>query len=282
MNRYQLGLYEKAMPADLGWREKLEAVKAAGFDYLELSIDESDAKLARLDMTEGEIAELCAAMGQTGVYIRTICLSGHRKYPFGAHDPAVRKASFVIMEKAILLAWRLGVRIIQLAGYDVYYEDSDLSTLAHFEESLRKSVQLAAAYGILLGFETMETPFMDTVAKSMCYVKKLGSPYLGVYPDIGNLTNAALLYHHNVMEDLALGDGHIYAAHLKETVPGAYREIPFGTGHTDFTGCIRVLYGMGVRLFTGEFWYVGSPIWEQELAHAASFLREHIVAAVNA
>lgn len=31
-----------------------------------------------------------------------------------------------------------------------------------------------------LGFETMETPFMDTVEKAMHYVKLVDSPYLGV------------------------------------------------------------------------------------------------------
>ena len=39
----------------------------------------------------------------------------------------------------------------------------------------------------MLGFETMETPFMDTVEKAMAYVKDVDQAYLGVYPDIGNL-----------------------------------------------------------------------------------------------
>ena len=30
---------------------------------------------------------------------------------------------------------------------------------------------------------------MNTTAKAMDYVKRIGSPYLGVYPDVGNLTN---------------------------------------------------------------------------------------------
>ena len=38
---YTLGLYEKAMPSDLSWKEKLEAAKAAGFDFVEISIDET-------------------------------------------------------------------------------------------------------------------------------------------------------------------------------------------------------------------------------------------------
>ncbi len=56
--RYLLGLYEKSMPGTLTWAEKLQAAKNAGFDYVELSIDETEAKLARLDMTDGEIDEV--------------------------------------------------------------------------------------------------------------------------------------------------------------------------------------------------------------------------------
>ena len=46
---YTLGLYEKSMPSDLSWEQKMLSAKAAGFDYIEISIDETDAKLARLD-----------------------------------------------------------------------------------------------------------------------------------------------------------------------------------------------------------------------------------------
>ena len=31
---YELGLYEKAMPGTLTWKERLEAAKAAGYDYV--------------------------------------------------------------------------------------------------------------------------------------------------------------------------------------------------------------------------------------------------------
>lgn len=51
---------------------------------------------------------------------------------------------------------------------------------------------MASQKGILLGFETMETPFMNTVEKSMRFVELVKSPYLQVYPDSGNLMNASL------------------------------------------------------------------------------------------
>ena len=42
MKSYTLGLYEKAMPKDLTWEEKLLAAKEAGYDFVEISIDETD------------------------------------------------------------------------------------------------------------------------------------------------------------------------------------------------------------------------------------------------
>ena len=50
MKEYVLGLYEKAMPKELSWKEKLLAAKEAGYDFVEISIDETEEKLARLDM----------------------------------------------------------------------------------------------------------------------------------------------------------------------------------------------------------------------------------------
>ena len=274
--RYQLGMYEKSMPSTLSWLEKLECLKECGFDYLEISIDESDDKQARLDWNAEQKQELKDAIIKTGVRINSICLSGHRKYPLGASDPAVQLQSLEIMRKAIDFAVEFGIRIIQLAGYDVYYEEGNEKTRSDFEKNLKTATEMAAKKGVMMGFETMETAFMDTVEKSMNYVNIIDSPYLGVYPDIGNLTNAAKLYGHDVFDDIRTGKGHIVAAHLKETKVGHYREIPFGTGHTDFEAHIELLKELGVRLFVGEFWYVGQENWKEDCKFAATFLKGYL------
>jgi len=279
MTVYQLGLYEKAMPSDLSWTEKLEIAHKAGFDHLEISIDETDAKLARLYWTDEQRAELAAAIRSAGVPIRSICLSVHRKYSMGSHDPKIRARGMEIMDRAIALAEYLGIRIIQLAGYDVYYEVGDQETRRFYADNLAISVEHAAAKGIMLGFETMETPFMDTVEKAMEYVNSVNSPYLGVYPDLGNLKNAALIYNGDVNKDLETGRGHIMAVHIKETIPGHYREIPFGTGHTEYARNFDLLRDMGIRMFVGEFWYTGQKTWQEELLLANTFLRGKLDAA---
>lgn len=271
---YLLGMYEKSMPSTLSWEEKLTACREFGFDWLEISIDETEEKLQRLDWTKEERFALLKLTKETGVPISSMCLSGHRKYPLGSLDPQTQARSLEIMEKAIDLAEDLGIRMIQLAGYDVYYETGSPETRNRFIENLQKAVMMAAKRGIALGFETMETPFMDTVEKAMEFVRLIDSPYLGVYPDIGNLTNAAKLYHGDVCEDLAAGKGRILAVHLKETLPGQYREVPFGTGHTDYTAAIRQCKKLGVYRFTGEFWYSEkNPDYISVCRHANAFLR---------
>ena len=116
---YTLGLYEKAMPASLSYAEKLLTAKECGFDFVELSVDETDEKLARLDYTHNDRQELVRTMFDTGLFFRSICLSGHRKYPLGSADAKTRERGMDIMKKAVDLAGDLGIRIIQLAGYDV-------------------------------------------------------------------------------------------------------------------------------------------------------------------
>lgn len=268
MKMYEIGLYEKAMPGELSWREKLETAKELGYDFVELSVDETDAKLARLDMTREERLEILKIMNEVGVSFRSMCLSGHRKYPLGSANPATCARGMEIMEKAVQLAADLGIRIIQLAGYDVYYEDSTPETVERFGENLKKATMMAAKAGVMLGFETMETEFMNTVGKAMKYVELVNSPYLGVYPDSGNLKNAAVTYGTDVYEDIRSGAGHTVAMHLKETVPGKFREIHFGTGHVDFRKTIDTAWEIGVRRFVTEMWYVGQDNWKEDIREA--------------
>ena len=261
------------MPNNLNWEEKLKFAKSIGYDFIEISIDETDEKLSRLNMSKEERKNLVNLMMDNNIYIRTMCLSGHRKYPLGSNNKDTVKRSLDIMEKAIILANDLGIRIIQIAGYDVYYEDSSIETVKRFEENLKKSTEIAAKFGVILAFETMETEFMNTVEKAMDYVNKINSPYLQVYPDIGNITNASKLYNNDVLKDLETGKGHIVGMHLKETVPNKFREIPFGTGHVDFEKAINLTFNLGVRKYVTELWCTNDK-WQQEVKEAYNMMND--------
>ena len=115
LHKTPLGIYEKALPGSFTWREKMLAAKEAGFDFIEISVDESDERLARLDWDQKTIRELRDLMDETGITFPSMCLSAHRRFPFGSKNPETRKRAYEVMEKGISLARALGVGCIQLA-----------------------------------------------------------------------------------------------------------------------------------------------------------------------
>ena len=80
----RIGLYEKALPQNLTWAERLTWAKKLGFDFLEMSIDESDERLARLAWTPSQLQELSQLMVKEDFFIHSLCLSGHRRFPLGS------------------------------------------------------------------------------------------------------------------------------------------------------------------------------------------------------
>ena len=276
--KYLLGMYEKALPASLNWEEKLNACREAGFDWIEISIDETDEKIRRL-YDQNMIEEIKTAIRKTGVPIRTMCLSALRKYSLGSLGKEKHEKAMEIVEKAIDFACEIGIRIIQMAGYDAYYEESSEDTRNEFIRNAKTVCRMAARKGVLMGFETqMDREFINTVAKGMEYVNICDSPYLGVYPDIGNLACAKndFGYTHEINDDIRSGKGHILACHLKETLPHIDRGVPWGSGLTEYESNLPILKELGVRMFNAEFWCDHPEAWQEYLKDSCAFLREKL------
>lgn len=273
MKAYTIGLYEKAMPPRLSWKEKLRTAKETNYDYVEISIDETEEKISRIDMPKDERLQMVAWMYETGIPIRSMCVSALTKYSLGNAKPALCGRGMEIVSKAIKLADDLGIRIVMIPGYDVYYENSTADTQERFIENLKKVTDIAASYGVTVGLETMENNFMNTVWKAMYYVQQIDSVYLNVYPDSGNIKNAAVTLGNDELKDLQAGKGHITALHLKETIPGIFREVPYGMGHVDFEKMIETAWSIGIRKYVTEFWYKDSPVWKEELIEANKKMR---------
>ncbi|HEL1550959.1 L-ribulose-5-phosphate 3-epimerase [Streptococcus suis] len=238
-----IGIYEKATPKHFTWKERLEFAKELGFDFVEMSVDESDARLARLEWTKEERLELVKAIYETGVRIPTICFSGHRRYPLGSNDSALEAKSLETMKQCIELAQDLGVRVIQLAGYDVYYEEKSPETRERFIKNLRQACDWAEQAQVMLAIEIMDDPFINSIEKYLAVEKEIDSPYLFVYPDTGNVS----AWHNDIYSEFYLGHRSIAALHLKDTYAvtenskGQFRDVPFGQGCVDWDNMFAVL-----------------------------------------
>lgn len=253
-----LGIYEKALPKGLTWLETLNLVKALGFNFLELSVDESDERLQRLDWTRQQRSEVRQAIWESGTRIHTLMLSGHRRFPLGSVDEDTRHRSLEMIEKAIDLASDLGIRNIQLAGYDVYYEPKTIQSREWFIEDLNRAVKLAAQKEVMLDIETMDDPFINSLTKISEIKTQIHSPWLQSYPDLGNLTAWP---ENNVGQELEQNIDNIAAVHLKDTLPvtanfdGQFRDVEFGRGTVDFVGCLQTLKRLNYNgAYTIEMW----------------------------
>lgn len=247
----KLGIYEKAINSKFSWREKIKLAKEAGFDFIEFSIDESDKKLERLSWPDKKINDLKQILIEENFYFNSMALSSLRKYPFGSHDINIRKKSIEILEKAIILAKKLGIRNVQLAGYDVYYEESDNETINWFIEGCKKAAMLAQRYSVMLSFEVMDTEFMGTVSRCLEYLDKINSPWLTIYPDIGNIYQ----WTNDLENEFEKGKSKITGIHFKDTKPGAFKEVPWGEGTVDFQRVMNILKNINYNgPFLIEMW----------------------------
>lgn len=125
--------------------EAPDAGKELGFDFVEMSVDETDERLSRLDWSREQRLALVSAVAETGVRVPSMCLSAHRRFPLGSEDDAVRTQGLEIMRKAIQFAQDVGIRVIQLAGYDVYYQQANDETRCRFRDGLKRALIWPAA-----------------------------------------------------------------------------------------------------------------------------------------
>lgn len=258
MTTNALGIYEKALPQDLSWKEKFQLVHDLGFNFLEFSIDESDERLARLDWTREQRVEFRQAMWETHSRINTMMLSGHRRYPLGSKDPKVRQKSLEMMQKAVDLAVDLGIHNIQMAGYDVFYEPKTDLSRELYVENLAKCVHMAAKKMVMLSIETMDDPFINSMTKIAHYKTQVHSPWLQAYPDLGNLSAWP---ENDVPAQLEQYANNIAAIHLKDTkavtptFKGQFKNVPFGEGCVDFEGLLKELVRLNYNgSYTIEMW----------------------------
>lgn len=251
MQENLFGLYEKALPKYLSWEERLVAAKSAGYDFMEISIDETDERIGRLHWSKSERTKLMECIHSVNMPILSMCLSANRRYPIGSECEETRMSGIQLIRDAIDFALDCGIRVIQLAGYDEYANPSTDITVQNFHISLAQCARYAQEKAVMLALETMENDLMDSISKAKCYVDSIQSPWLKIYPDLGNLCATG----QDIESEFTRGMQDIVAIHLKDTLPGIVRDIAFGDGDVDFVSFFRLLARENYSgLFVTEMW----------------------------
>ena len=282
-----LGIYEKALRSGPlavsgsrvdaeAWRVFLDQVPRAGFSFLDLSIDESPEREARLDWDAGQCRTVRRAAEAAGTFIGGICLSLHRRIGPGSADPDVRRRAREVMARGLQVCHDLGVPVIQLAGYYCYYEDPNPDAERWYAQLLADAVPMAARLGVVMGIENVDGDDVTSLTKAMEFVDAVDSPYLQLYPDLGNIAEQGL----DPGVELAAGEGHMVAMHAKDVRPGEPRRVEMGTGVVDWDRSFALLAAQGWsgRLMI-EMWNDDAPDSLSRCAAARTFIEDRAGAA---
>ena len=273
ISHLKIGLYEKAIPLQLTWPEKFRVLKAAGYDFLELSIDGLEPRIKRLDWADDEIYAIRRASEEAGVPILTMALTANRYYPLGDMDKVVRERGLAIVRRGIEIARKMGIRFIQVAAYDVYGKQGTSETDRLFRSSIKELEKDAAANAVMLSLEVMDVPYANTTEKIIGFVQEVDSPWLQIYADIANIAAGG----NNPVVDVPKGGKHIICVHLKDATPGCSREVPFGKGIVDFKACFKMFMDLNYSgVFVVEMWSKEEMEFIPYLKEVNDFLREQI------
>jgi L-ribulose-5-phosphate 3-epimerase len=267
-----VGLYEKALPKVYSWEDRLATTGRTGFDFLEISIDDTDERIARLDWDRQQRKDLRNLIEYSEVPIRSLSLSAHRRYPLGSESPQIQARSLDIFKKAIDLAVDLGIRCILVGGAENYYQEIGQADKDRFLENLGAGFKWASGAGVMLALENWDIQ-INTLPRVMEYVSYFNSPWFQTYTDLGNLIFAGV----DVVAQLDYVKGHIAALHVKDTLPGQLRYVSPGEGKVPFVEAFEKLAEIGFQApVVLELWTEEYPDAVRIVEQAGDYIRERM------
>lgn len=267
------GIYEKALKVQ-SFDKMFADARTAGYDAFELSIDSTDQRLARLNWGKAEISGIQKAALDQNINLLTMCLSGHKRFPLGSSDPETVNRGMDIMEKAIRLAGELGIRVIQVSGFDVYDQEKRTGeTRKRYVDNIYRAVKMAERTCVTLAIEPVEGNLL-AVKDTMKVIKEIDSLFLQIYPDVANILSLGL----DPIEELSFGKGHIAAVHMRDSLPNIYdATLLFGEGNLDFDMVFRKLDELEYcGPLVVEMWNTERPDYMDYICQAREYMETHI------
>ena len=177
--------------AETDLKKCMELAKNAGFDGLELALDEHGP--VSMDSTKEDILSVKKMAEETGIELYSVACGLYWKYNYtSANEENVKYAKEITVKQLEVASW-LGCDTIlvvpgavevafdpgEIVEYDVAY-DRALS-------ALRELAPVAEKLKVSIGVENVWNRFLLSPMEMADFIDKVGSPYVGSYFDVGNV-----------------------------------------------------------------------------------------------
>lgn len=180
-------------------KEKLQLAKDAGFDGVELALDETGE--VSMESTKEDLAKVKAYAKEIGIELYSLATMLYWTYNYTSADASNRQKAMEITKKQLEVAAELGCDTIlvvpgavevsfdpgEVVEYDVAYEraQSALKELAPYAEEL----------GVYIGIENVGNRFLLSPLEAARFIDEIESDYVGAYFDVGNVVSSGFPEH---------------------------------------------------------------------------------------
>ena len=172
--------------------ESLELAKKAGFDGVELALNESG--VASLESTESDLLKIRKMAEDTGLELYSVASGLYWDYQLTDNDPKVRSKARDIVKKQIDMAQILGCDSCLVIPGTVCADFINPNYVVDYEtvynrslEALTELKSYAEAAKVNIGLENVWNKFLTSPIEMRDFIDKIDSPYVGSYLDIGNV-----------------------------------------------------------------------------------------------
>lgn len=166
-------------------RESMTLAKAAGFDGIELALNE-DGELS-LNAQHDELTAIRSYADEIALPVHSLATGLFWRYSFTSNDEETRKKAVQIAETQLRTAKILGsdsILIVPgLVTADVSYDKAYDRAFA----AVKSLAPIATELQIHIGIENVWNKFLLSPLETRNFIDAVGSPYVGAYFDVGNI-----------------------------------------------------------------------------------------------
>ncbi|MFC4778175.1 sugar phosphate isomerase/epimerase family protein [Paenibacillus sp. GCM10023252] len=188
----QKGINIWSFPGDMNITACIRTAKDAGFDGIELALNETGE--LSLGSTSDEVRSYRRLAEDIGIELTSLASGLYWSYSLTSSSAATRAKAKDIVRKQLEFASILGVDTILVVpgavGVDfipdsevVPYEDAYNYALEAFTELAEDAEQ----HGVTIGLENVWNKFLLSPLEMRGFIDTIGSDYVGAYFDVGNV-----------------------------------------------------------------------------------------------
>ena len=173
-------------------KEKFALAKRAGFDGVELALDETGE--FGLNVTKGEAEQIAAAAKAAGVELYSVASGLYWKYSLSSSDEKMReKAKECVKRQLEIASWLNCDTILVIPGAvsvsfapELGVEEYD-KAYSRSLSALKELAPVAEKFKVAIGLENVWNNFLLSPLEMRDFIDEIGSDYVGSYFDVGNV-----------------------------------------------------------------------------------------------